>query len=158
MLFRSFADELFEGLRVRATPNGTKSFSVVRWRGGRQQRITIGPYPLVSLAEARARAREVLLANAATFDPPEEVAPAEPSLTYKELANLYVERHLKPNTRSWRDALIAAGTPFLLATGYSDNGDRTDLATLPVLRKPYRPDQLTAQLSLLLNKASANAP
>lgn len=98
-----FADGLCPGLRARITSKGKKSFSVVRWTSGRQQRVTIGHYPLVSLADARARAKEVLLGSASSIDPPAEQAPAEQTLTYAELAELYVERHLKPNTRSWRD-------------------------------------------------------
>ena len=97
-----FADDLCPGLRLRVTSRGKKSFSVVRWDNGRQQRITIGRYPILSLADARARAREVL-ASAATAVASTPAPPAYDPLTYKELANLYVERHLKPNLRSWRD-------------------------------------------------------
>lgn len=49
------------------------------------------------------------------------------------------------------DALIEAGIPFAFSTGYGHHGERMDLADRPVLRKPYAADQLTAQLSLLLN-------
>ena len=62
----------------------------------------MGRYPILSLADARARAREVLVSTATAIAP----TPAPPTydpLTYEELANLYVERHLKPNLRSWRN-------------------------------------------------------
>lgn len=49
------------------------------------------------------------------------------------------------------DALINSGIPFVFSTGYGHQGERTDLANRPVLRKPYAATQLTAQLSLLLN-------
>lgn len=49
------------------------------------------------------------------------------------------------------DALIAAGTPFVFSTGYSDHRSRADLASRPVLRKPYIGAQLTAQLQLLMD-------
>jgi len=98
-----FADGLCEGLRVRFTARGKKSFSVVRWVNGRQQRITIGQYPLVSLADARARAKEALIGAATGIDPATGKAPADELLTYAELTNQYVERYLKPNTRSWRN-------------------------------------------------------
>ena len=97
-----FADDLCPGLRLRVTSRGKKSFSVVRWANGRQQRITMGRYPILSLADARARAREVLV-SAATASAPTPAPPAYDPLTYEEMANLYVERHLKPNLRSWRD-------------------------------------------------------
>jgi integrase len=98
-----FADGLCPGLRARITSKGKKSFSVVKWANGRQQRITIGRYPLLSLAEARAMTKEVLIGGSAILGPPAVEAPAEQTLTYAELADLYVERHLKPNTRSWRN-------------------------------------------------------
>ena len=98
-----FADGLCEGLRVRFTARGKKTFSVVRWANGRQQRVTIGRYPLVSLADARARAKDVLIGAASGIDPPAKKAAAERPLTYAQLAEQYVERHLKPNTRSWRN-------------------------------------------------------
>jgi len=47
-----FADGLCPGLRARITSKGKKSFSVVHWVNGRQQRVTLGLYPHVSLAEA----------------------------------------------------------------------------------------------------------
>jgi len=98
-----FADGLCPGLRARVTSKGKKSFSVVSWVNGRQQRETIGQYPLVSLADARARAKIALIGAAAGVVPRKEESLAEPSITYAELALLYVERHLKPNTRSWRN-------------------------------------------------------
>ena len=62
----------------------------------------MGRYPILSLADARKRAKEVL-ASAATAVAPTPAPPAYDPITYEELANLYVERHLKPNLRSWRD-------------------------------------------------------
>ena len=97
-----FADNLCPGLRLRITSRGKKSFSVVRWSNGCQQRITMGRYPNLSLADARARAREVLV-SAAVAIAPTPTPPADDPLTYEELANLYVERHLRPNLRSWRN-------------------------------------------------------
>ncbi len=49
------------------------------------------------------------------------------------------------------DAFIKAGIPFVFSTGYGDHGDRTDLASRPVLKKPYTADQLSNQLWRLLN-------
>ena len=97
-----FADDLCPGLRLRITSRGKKSFSVVHWANGRQQRITMGLYPNLSLADARARAREVLVSAATAIAPTPAPLTYDP-LTYEELANLYVERHLRPNLRSWRD-------------------------------------------------------
>lgn len=48
------------------------------------------------------------------------------------------------------DALIQAGIPFLFSTGYGNHSERADLASRPVLAKPYAADQLTAHLERLL--------
>jgi len=98
-----FADGLCPGLRARITSKGKKSFSVVTWVNGRQRRVTIGQYPHLSLADARTQAKEVLLGAIAPIKPAAERAPTEPALTYAQMADQFVERHLKPNARSWRD-------------------------------------------------------
>jgi integrase len=69
----------------------------------RQQRRTLGRYPRLSLAEARAKALEMLRGAAEGVDPRQPVPDATATLTYAELVEEYTERHLKPNARSWRD-------------------------------------------------------
>ncbi len=44
------------------------------------------------------------------------------------------------------DALAARGIPFVVATGYGAEGLPQAHATVPVLPKPYDPDDLTATL------------
>jgi integrase len=55
-----FLDPRTPGLMLRVTPDGTKTFSV-RYRPKRepQRRVTLGPYPAVKLADARAEALEI---------------------------------------------------------------------------------------------------
>lgn len=48
------------------------------------------------------------------------------------------------------DALARLRIPFVFSTGYSDHGDRPDLADRPVLRKPYTRAALIAVLERLL--------
>ena len=75
-------DVVVPGLRIRVTPRGAKSWSVVykivgertsdktgRARTGAQHRITLGRYPAMPLSEARERAREVLDAVSHGRDP-----------------------------------------------------------------------------------------
>ncbi len=47
------------------------------------------------------------------------------------------------------DALAARGVPFVVATGYGADGLPAGHAEVPVLAKPYDPDDLTAALSRL---------
>jgi CheY-like chemotaxis protein len=44
------------------------------------------------------------------------------------------------------DVLAAAGVPFVVATGYGADGLPPAHAAVPVLAKPYDPDELTATL------------
>lgn len=47
------------------------------------------------------------------------------------------------------DALAARGVPFVVATGYGADGLPPGHASVPVLAKPYDPDDLTAALGRL---------
>jgi hypothetical protein len=65
-----WADALVRGLRLRVTSKGTKTFSVYyRNAVGKQRRMTLGVYPSLGLAAARAAARDMLQQVAAGADP-----------------------------------------------------------------------------------------
>jgi CheY-like chemotaxis protein len=49
------------------------------------------------------------------------------------------------------DALDGLGVPYLFATGYSDTRQPPDRAQVPVLQKPYSPEDLLATLAMLLS-------
>lgn len=59
---RDFSDTKVEGLQLRVTTSGRKTFSVrKRMPNGRSQRVTLGEYPNLRLKEARALARETIV-------------------------------------------------------------------------------------------------
>lgn len=69
-----FWDELLPGFGVRVTRRGVRTF-FVRYRvNGAQRRMTLGRYPVLTLAKARERARMVLAQAAAGMDPGQEKA------------------------------------------------------------------------------------
>src|SRR5262245_7282942 len=60
------------GLMVRVSPMGTKAFAVWYRVGGKGRRLTLGRFPIMTLAEARKRAQEALLQVADGKDPAAE--------------------------------------------------------------------------------------
>jgi len=47
------------------------------------------------------------------------------------------------------DALVRMGVPFVVASGYGASGVPARLSGVPVLAKPYAPEELTAALARL---------
>jgi integrase len=97
-----YADQLCPGLHLRISQRGAKTFSVMLRVHGRLQRRTLGRYPRLSLAQARDEALSLLRNAAVGVDPrqprPQEIAP----LSFSDLVDAYVTRHLKPNARTWK--------------------------------------------------------
>ncbi|MCB5409444.1 tyrosine-type recombinase/integrase [Pseudogemmobacter faecipullorum] len=70
-------DSLCTGLYLVVQPTGKKSWQVRYRHGGTHRRMTLATYPLLSLAEARQRAREALGAASEGRDPSAEVKAAK---------------------------------------------------------------------------------
>jgi integrase len=88
----TYWDTQLTGFNIRLSPGGAKTFSVVV--GPQRRRVTIGRYPLVPLAVARKRAREILLK--ATLNPHKR-----PSLSFEEAVRRYLhikELEVRPST------------------------------------------------------------
>ena len=110
-------DEQVAGLALRVTSNGKKSWSLrYRTGTGEQRRLTIGPYPVVGLADARQRAMQALGLVAAGGDPAKEkrtaraTAKAKRVSTVSELVEDYLAdatkgRH-RPNARPKRSSTL----------------------------------------------------
>lgn len=56
----SYYDEQVNGLLVRVTNKGTKSFMVFRRINGKPKKVTLGTYPEMTIEQARRKARDVL--------------------------------------------------------------------------------------------------
>jgi len=98
-----FTDAVCPNLQIRVSYTGTKTFSAVIRVNGRQQRRTIGRYPAWSLAKAREQALKLVRDGDAGVDPRAVAAALAEAPLLKELISAYVDRHLKPNIRSWRN-------------------------------------------------------
>src|SRR5262245_4201871 len=96
-------DEALPGFGLRVAAGGTKAWVVVWHRAGRVRRLTLGRYPIMSLADARAKAKAALAAVVVHGEDPAAKKRAERQApTFKDVVTEYLEKHAKPRKRSWR--------------------------------------------------------
>jgi integrase len=94
-------DGQVRGLFLLVQPTGAKSFAVRYSRAGRVMKVTLGPYPALSLVEARRRALGIAANVANGADPAEEKKAArkaaarvpEAVKTVRMIANEFLKRH-----------------------------------------------------------------
>ncbi len=89
------------GLALRVTPKGVRTFVVVKKIAGRTQRITLGRWPGLRLAEARRAATRIIGEIAAGLDP---VAQRKAARLRAETCNDFWPQylaHIKRKNRSW---------------------------------------------------------
>jgi integrase len=101
-------DAGLKGFGVRVSKRGTseretKTFFVRYRTGKRMRRLTIGDVDGVSLADARTKARAILVGVDNGDDPAVARALAKRAETFGDLWDEYLSRHAKQNKRSWRD-------------------------------------------------------
>ena len=65
------------------------------------RRLTLGPYPVIGLAEARGLAAAALREVHHGNDPAAAKQEARAADTFADLARLYIERYAKPTKRTW---------------------------------------------------------
>jgi integrase len=98
-----YFDERMPGFGVRVSPSGRRSWIVLYRASGRLRRLTLGRYPYVSLADARAKAKLTIGEVIQGGDPAAEKRVARCAETFAELATEYMEKHAKAKKRSWRE-------------------------------------------------------
>ncbi len=88
---RDYWDDVLRGFGVRVSYGGRRAF-VFRYRvNNRLRRLTLGPYPDLSLFEARRKAREVLGDVARGDDPAQDKQERRDAETFRGLAEAYLE-------------------------------------------------------------------
>jgi integrase len=93
------------GLALRVTERGVKTYSLRYRLHITMRRVTLGKHPVLSLGDARARAREALRLVEEGKDPA-ALAEAEGQAARRTVAAVvaaYVEKRLKPRARRWAD-------------------------------------------------------
>ena len=112
---RSYPDDALPGFGVRVSQGGTRTFVLVHGRS--RTRTTIGRYPIISLAQARIRAREILAEiTLGTWKPK--------SLNFEEALDLFIENHLRSknraNTARETERLLRRALPKFGSTALSE--------------------------------------
>ena len=110
-------DRNVKGLVIRVTAAGTKTWSVQYRFNGRNRRLTLGPYPLFGLADARQRAREALYQVATGKDPGAQKQELLHAETFADLAKQYIERHARFKRTGREDYRMLYGSPHRKRTG-----------------------------------------
>jgi integrase len=100
-----YFDRRTTGLGLRVSPTGAKSWFVMyRVKGDpTKRRMTLDGYPAMTLADARQRALEVLLAASRGQDPGAEKQELKSAATFGALAAEYLDKHAKRKKRSWEE-------------------------------------------------------
>ena len=98
-------DQRMPGLVLRVSAGGTKSWNVIYRYQGRARRLTLGRYPVISLEDARARAREVLCGVSRGIDPADKRTRPE-ALNFGELARMFISGNVTRLRRSRQIARI----------------------------------------------------
>ena len=95
-------DDKVTGLVLRITAVGKRTWSVVyrRRSDGLRRRLTLGPYPIVSLADARRRAQVELSRVWDGQDPVGDAKALRQRMTFSELLGLYLARHARRKLRT----------------------------------------------------------
>ena len=98
-------DGQLKGVGARIDPTGAKTF-VLRYRpkgygaSGPKRFITIGRFGVLTVDEARNRAREILGAIATGGDPAADIAHKRAASTFAELSELFLREHVETKRKS----------------------------------------------------------
>ncbi len=154
-------DDEVRGLGLRVFPTGKKSFVLFYRAGSRQRQMTLGPYGVLTLHKARAKARQALAAVAIEGRDPlaERKAAVAKGRTMAQLAERYMTEHAevkkKPaSVKTDRQMLRDYVLPKLGHLAVADVGRQDVTALHHGLRgKPYVANRVLALVSKMLNLA-----
>ena len=96
-------DERHPDLRLQVTRNGAKTFYIYKKLHGKPVRIQIGPFPTVSIDDARKKAKELIGDMVKGNDPRAAKREARHGLTFGDMKNDYIEMYAKPRKKSWEE-------------------------------------------------------
>ena len=98
-----YYDTKTNGLALRVSPAGIKTFVLYRKVDSKPERITLGRFPDMTIEQARGQASEANSAIAKGENPADKQRTARAEMPLGELFTLYLERHAKVHKRSWQE-------------------------------------------------------
>lgn len=97
-----YHDAKTPGLQLRVT--SVKTFFINRRiKGGNPERITLGRYPDMTIEQARRQTKEIIHDIAEGKNPAEIKRGKKDELIFSELFEEYIQRHSKPNKKTWNE-------------------------------------------------------
>lgn len=93
------------GLLIQVTATGRKTFQLYKWHEGKPIRITLGTFPDMTIEQARKAAQKLKADLAQGLNPVEEKRRRKEEMTFKELFEIYMDRHSRPRKRTWQEDL-----------------------------------------------------
>src|SRR5688572_22145193 len=99
-----YSDTETTGLRIRVSPSGVKTFSLLRRvKAGAMERITIGRFGDIKCEGARRKAATLGALIADGSNPAELKRASKTEPTFAMLFDEYLERHAKVRKRTWKE-------------------------------------------------------
>jgi integrase len=145
-------DARIPGFGVRVSPSGSKSFVLVYRHRGRPRRLTLGKYPIVSLAEARERALNALSEARRGLDPQQDKQADRKALRFDETVQNFVESYCHQNNResTWRETERILRIRFTQNWGARDIREIKRADVLFILDKAIRQKTPSAAIHALV--------
>jgi integrase len=98
-----YFDDSLPGFCLRVTETGHKSWGVYYRFADRLHRLSLGNYPVLSLKEARSKAKNALHDAANGTNPAAQKRQERNAESFEYLAQEYLERHAKAKKKSWAE-------------------------------------------------------
>ncbi len=153
-------DGELKGFGARIDPGGAKTFAVryrprVHGAPSPKRFITIGRYGVLTVDEARNRAKEILGAVATGEDPAADLALKRAASTFKEIADLFLREHVGPkrkmSTAQDYESLLTTYAIPALGNRKAEAVTRAEVARLhgQIGDRPYQANRLLAVIGSL---------
>ena len=151
-----YFDDALPGFSLRVNAKGKKTWCVSYRYSGRWTRYTFGSFPILSLKDARQRAKDALHDVADGVNPANRKKVERDADTFDYLATEYLERYSKQNKRSWEEDQRLIEKEFLPAFGGMRAKDitRRDVRALLERKAPSAPvgaNRMRAALHKMFN-------